>query len=99
MNGKPKIIHWEDVEPTRTVLKYSTPARDLGLGLDEWPLFLETTMGSGKPFERMQRLDEGTLYRQGRDLVLLVLNRKVITRKVWSGPYRDQVFSRIQGVQ
>ncbi|WP_324160896.1 hypothetical protein [Paraburkholderia sp.] len=92
MNCKPKIIDWEDVEPTRSFLEYSIPARDLGLGLDEWPLFLETTMGSGKPFERMQRLQEGTLYRQGRDLVLLVLNRKVINRKVWSGPYREKVF-------
>ena len=95
MNCKPKMIHWEDVEPTRTFLKYSIPARDLGLGLDEWPLFLETTMGSGKPFERMQRLEEGSLYRQGRDLVLLVRSRKVIRRKVWSGPYRESVFSMV----
>ncbi|WP_112171564.1 hypothetical protein [Paraburkholderia unamae] len=88
MNCKPKIVHWEDVEPTRSFLKYSIPAGDLGLCLDEWPLFLETSMGSGKPFERMQRLEEGTLYRQGRDLVLLVLERKVR-----SGPFREKVLS------
>ena len=90
MNGKPKLVQWEDVEPTRSFLKYSIPARDLGLGLDEWPLFLETSMGSGKPFERVQRLEGGTLYRQGRDLVLLVLNRKVR-----SGPFREKVLSMV----
>ncbi|WP_321939943.1 hypothetical protein [Paraburkholderia sp. J8-2] len=48
-------------------------------------------MGSGKPFERVQRLEEGTLYRQGRDhLVLLVLDRKV-----WSGLFREKIFSMV----
>ncbi|WP_321949542.1 hypothetical protein [Paraburkholderia sp. J10-1] len=59
--------------------------------MDEWPLFLETSMGSGKPFERVQRLEEGALYRQGRDhLVLLVLDRKV-----WSGLFREKIFSMV----
>ncbi|WP_028232831.1 hypothetical protein [Paraburkholderia mimosarum] len=95
MNCKPKIIHWEDVEPTRTFLKYSIAASDLGLGLDEWPLFLETAMGSGRPFERMQRLEHGTLYRQGRDLVLLVFNSNIINRKVWSSPCREKALSMV----
>jgi len=83
------LRHLKGVVRFDAEVKYSTTAKDLGLGLDEWPLFLETQRQAIRANAAVGR---GNVYRQGRDLVLHVLNCEVIISKVWSGPYREKVF-------